>query len=216
MSLAWVLLNLAYVAYVASPMFKEMFALRIVLLVATAFFIAYGVADGIWSVIWWNIAFGAAHLWQLAGLIRERRAATLTDEEEAIRTLLFPALDRVDFVYFWEHGVEVAHSAAKADATLVRAGEPVNALMLLLDGEAEVTTPEGARILLRKLSLVGEMSLISGNLPTADVRCHGPARLRSWSTETLAAIDADRPQVSTALYATIGRDLSAKLRNPKS
>jgi len=86
----WITLNLAYVIYVVSPVFKKMLQLRLVLLAATIVFIIYGIVAGIWSVVWWNVPFGLMHIWQLSKLIAERRRTALTEEQEAIRTLVGP------------------------------------------------------------------------------------------------------------------------------
>lgn len=214
-TLAWVLLNMAYLVYVASSACKQMVTLRVVLIIATVFFIAYGITDDIWSVVWWNLPFGFMHGWQLAKLIAERRRTALTEEQEAIRTLLLPSLDPVEFARLWKLG----HERSLGDnEELIAEGSVAKALMLVLDGAVEVrfNADEGHRaVRLGRLSLLGEMSVITGEPASASVFTTGRVRLQCWPRDALIPLDdlqAAEPKVHSALMGMVGRDLVNKLR----
>lgn len=214
-TVAWLLLNVAYAVYVASSLCKRMVTLRIVLIIATAFFIAYGVRADIWSVVWWNLPFGLMHGWQLMKLVNERRHATLTDEQEAIRTLLLPSLEPVEFARLWKLG----HETTFADGeVLISEGSISDALMLVLDGNVEVRfngSRNHAPVPLGRLSLLGEMSVLSSETASASVNTVGATRVQYWPREALTPLDELRvaePEIHAALMSMVGRDLANKLR----
>lgn len=103
-------------------------------------------------------------------------------------------------------------------AMVVRAGEPSDALYLLLDGVASVVValPGGG---VRRLSTLvagmsfGESALEPGGVRSADVRADQPLRCALLHTDTLARIERERPAVALRLLrnllqasaATMGR-----------
>jgi len=214
-TLTWVLLNTAYAVYVASSMCKRMISLRVVMIVATALFIAYGALASIWSIVWWNIPFGLMHMWQLAKLLSERRGTVLNTEQEAIRTLLLPSLEDVEFARLWRLGEERTFAD---DQLLVAEGAVPDALMLVLDGTVEVRFSEHSAhppVPLGRLSLLGEMSVLTGEPSMASVNTVGPVRMHWWPGDALTPLDELRvrePKIHAALMGMVGRDLVKKLR----
>lgn len=72
-TVGWALLNLAYLLYFVSGLFKDILRLRYLAMIATIFFIAHGIIDRLWSAVWWNIPILLVHLWMIHGLVTERR-----------------------------------------------------------------------------------------------------------------------------------------------
>lgn len=205
---AWWALNAAYAAYVVSPVFKDMLRLRFMALIVTVLFMTYGFISGIYSIVWWNIAFGAMHLFQIALLMRERMGVSLSKEDDQIRKKLFPTLDPVEFNALWSMGTE---RTLGPNEVIVEAGAHVVDMHLILDGAADVDVGEGRLIRLRPLALVGEMSLVSGNVACATVRSAGPTTVRSFNHAALLALGETRPLVKDAALILIGRQLAEKI-----
>lgn len=206
----WITLNLAYVIYITSPVFKKMLQLRSVLLAATIVFIIYGIVANVWSVVWWNIPFGLMHVWQIMLLVRERMGVKLTDEDEAVRVLLTPGLEPSRFNVLWQAGTE--HELT--DQTLTRKGEPVDSVWLVLEGQVEVTDGTGLRLPLGPLSFVGEQSALSGDPATASAACRGTVRLRKWDQDKLRELGRAHPDIRQAGVLAIAHDLSNKVPSP--
>lgn len=207
MSTTWLLLNAAYATYAISGLFKDMLKLRIVLVIATVFFISWGFADGIWSAVWWNTPVGLVHLWQIWLLLKARIGIDLDDEAEAIRTLIFNGMDRVDFNTLWHAGTERSVS----DGVLITKGHEVNELMLILDGEVEVAVSDDYTVRLSQYRLLGEMSSLTRAAASATVTPLGTVRLRAWDKDKLATLAAAHPTIDVALLRAMGQDVSRKL-----
>ena len=203
----WLSLNLAYFVYAVSGLFRDMFRLRLTLLVATMLFIIYGVVAEIWSVFWWNLPVAAVHSWGIWQLLKQRRAINLDAEAEAVRTLLYPDLDRVSFNLMWHTGDERTVS----NEVLIRRDEPVDELLLILDGDVDVDVRDGLVVRLGRLRIVGEMSSVTGSDATATVTANSNVRLRAWNKEKFAQLIDDHPEIERAHLRAIGHELTRKL-----
>lgn len=210
MNWGWILLNTAYFIYVLSPLVRSMLVMRTLLLAATFLYIAYGLYEPVWSIFWWNVPFGLVTAWQIWRLVRQRLGVSLSEEDEAIRILLFPDLDRPLFNTFWHSGEE----RTATDEVLITAGEPVNELLLILAGEAEVDVPDagGRLVRLSRLSLIGEMSSVSGGTASATVSTVGSARLRVWDKQKLAELGKKHPEIDRSALMVIAQDLARKAK----
>ena len=208
MDAAWWALNAAYAAYVVSPVFKDMLRLRFMALIVTVLFMTYGFISGIYSIVWWNIAFGAMHLFQIALLLRERIGVSLSKEDDQLRQKLFPTLDPVEFNALWSLGTERTFAPKEV---IVEADAPVEDVYIILQGAANVDLGEGRISRLRPHSLIGEMSLLRCGPACATVRSSGPTIVRSFKHEALLALGETRPLVKDAALILIGRQLAEKI-----
>ena len=182
MSAAFILLNVAYLVYAISPLFKEILRLRVTLLVATVFYILFGLAD--WAdtdsraVVFWNIPVFMIHAWQIWVIMAERRGVDLDDEAEAVRTLVYPDLDRVSFNALWKSSYE---RDLVPGEIFIRQGDPVDLLYLVMDGDVEANI-SGRRVVgLGRLRFLGEISSLTGETASATVTAVTQVRARVWS-----------------------------------
>ena len=203
----WLSLNLAYLVYAVSGLFRDMLRLRLTLLLATLFFVIYGVIAEIWSVFFWNLPVGAVHIWGVWQLLKQRRAVNLDSEAEAVRTLLYPDLDRVAFNMMWHASEERTVS----NEVLIRRNEPVDELLLILDGDVDVDVREGLVVRLGRLRIVGEMSSVTGSNATATVTANNNVRLRAWHKEKFARLISEHPEIERAHLRAVGHELTRKL-----
>ncbi len=204
MDLSFWLLNAAYAVYVVSPVFKTMVKLRIVLLLATILFIAYGLSSGVMSVTWWNLPFGAIHLWQL-WKISPFGQQDLDAEAAGVHSELFPTLSQTDFATIWKLGEERIISVHEE---LTTQGERVADLTLILDGNAAVVDED---VTLTSLDLVGEMSLLLGGGATRTVCATSEMRVRTWPKAHLVALGEKNPHLKSAGLVALGQSLAQKV-----
>lgn len=203
----WLSLNMAYFVYAVSGLFRDMLRLRLTLLLATLLFVIYGVVAEIWSVFFWNLPVGAVHIWGVWHLLKQRRAVDLDSEAEAVRTLLYPDLDRVAFNIMWHASEERTVS----NEVLIRRNEPVDELLLILDGDVDVAVREGLVVRLGRLRIVGEMSSVTGSNATATVTANNNVRLRAWNKEKFARLISEHPEIERAHLRAVGHELTRKL-----
>lgn len=207
MTVGWVLLNLAYLIYTASGLFKDMLRLRVVWLMSTFFFIAHGIVDELWPAVWWNVPVLLIHVWMVSQLLNQRRRIDLDDEAEAIRTLIFPNLERSLFNIMWHCGEE----RIVTDEVLITVDEDVEELSLILHGELDVMVNDGTRIRMGHFRLIGEVSSLRDSKATATVKTIGTVRLRAWNKEALEVCGKKHPEISVAMLMAMGKEVARKL-----
>ena len=206
MALSTVIINVAYVSLFASTFTRTVPRLRSFLIVAAVCFIVFGSIVGNWSMVVWNVLTGALNCRQLILHARTRRAMQLSDEDETFRQRFFADLDGFDFASLWSMGEDERLN----DEPIITAGVENHDTWLVLDGTVEVRTDRDV-IQLAAGALVGEMSLVSGALATADVRAVGTVRARRWAHGRLHALDALNPRAGRAFHRFLERDLTYKV-----
>lgn len=203
----WVALNAAYLIYAVSGLFRDMLRLRLTLLVATSLFIVYGIVSGVWSVFWWNLPVGSVHLWRVWLLLKQRRGVSLDAEAEAVRTLLYPDLERVAFNAMWHASQErIVH-----DEVLITKGRAVEDIFLILEGEVDVDVKPGLVVRLGRLRIVGEMSSLSGANASATVKANGFVRVRAWNKARFTELMEEDSEIERAHLRALGQELTRKL-----
>lgn len=205
MSLSTLIINVAYVALFASTFTQTIPRLRSFLVVAAICFIVFGSMVGNWSMVAWNVVTGVLNSRQLIIHARRRRSVVLNAEDESFRQRWFEDLDVFDFASLWSMGEDVRLE----DERMIEGGEENNSLWLVVEGVVEVR-PDGDPFRLEAGSLVGEMSLVSGNPATADVDAIGSVRLRQWSHERLKTLDELNPRAGRAFQRFLARELAVK------
>lgn len=207
MSAEWLVLNAAYLVYTTSALFKEMIWLRLTLLAATFLYIVYGIIAPNTSIFLWNIPVGLLHMYAIWQLFSARRGIDLDDEAEALRTLVFPSLDRVAFNALWHCGDE----RYAEDEVLIAEGEPVPELFMVLEGQVEVLKGT-EKFAVSRFRMIGEMSSLSDSAASATVRATSRVRLRAWDKRKLAALAKTHPDTDVAMLRAMGQEVARKLK----
>ncbi|MBK8070927.1 MAG: glutaminase A [Ramlibacter sp.] len=121
-----------------------------------------------------------------------------------------------DNLAWLEGALQERHYAARD--TIVRSGDPGDALFLLLDGSVEVRLPAQAGKPGRRIDLFtagmtfGEMAFIDGSPRSADVVALDPVHCRVLDRDTFNRLDTDNPGLKISLLQQITRHLSVNLR----
>lgn len=202
-------LNIAYVLYVASTLFRTVVKLRVMMIATSVAFIVYGVFLGSMSVIVWNVLFGAMHAGQLFILWRKHRAIDISPEEEAIWHERFVSLSRLDFYTLWSVGERRFEAA---DTVVIDEGQKQESLALILTGDLEVRRCGEVLAKLAPGALIGERSFVTDQPASATVRTINEVELHLWSHEKIHALEMLCPAAHQAMAELIGQDLARKLR----
>lgn len=212
MDAEFVAINIAYLCYVAATIPRQIVPLRMTLIVASFAFIVYGLIADNTSIIVWNVLFAVPQIYQLVREVRRRTRVVLTPDEERVRATRFGSMPPHDFLLFWSTGEE-----RSADGELlITEGEPNDKLVVVLSGSASVHAG-GSHIADRGPgSLLGELSLVTGEPASASVRMSDAATVRVWTHEKVELLGRARPELAAALQASFARELSVKLQRSSS
>lgn len=206
------LLHLANAIYLISYAVKEILWLRLMTCVA-------GVASLIGlllsestpprELMAWQIVFFTINFARLLQLIHERRPVRLPPDAKKLARSVFPSLRPRELLRLLEVAEIVEHPAGHH---VIRQGEPLAHLAIVIDGTARVQLADTRTVELSHGAFIGELSYLTGKPPAANVVAADRLRIVRWESSSLRAYLADTPDTRTAMQLVLGADLATKLR----
>lgn len=205
-------INAAYVVSTLALAVRDVLRLRILLLVAQAMFLWWGLLIEHLPTLIWNALFMAINAVMIGRILWERRPVEIPETLRDIHQRVFRGMPPRDFLLLWELG---EHGTA-SDSRLVAQGETPEALKMVIHGTARVSR-DGKHIAdIERGGFVAEMSLLAGSTASADVVAAGTVQYLAWTRGKLASLETIKPSVYLALQKAMGRDLTRKARDSVS
>jgi CRP-like cAMP-binding protein len=146
---------------------------------------------------------------QIYFLILERRPVRLRDEEHELHQLAFRSLTPREFKRLT--AVSSFRHAETAER-LVEAGRSLDSLMVIMRGEVHVRAKDGLVASLREGQFIGEMSYLTGSVPTVEVVAARPTRYASIESAELRKLLEQSAELRASVQSILGMDLVHKLR----
>ena len=164
--------------------------------------------DGRWLGVFWVTVYTLINVKGAISLVLERRPVFLSREEKNLHAKVFHMLTpremlRLLKIAEWHEG--------KPAQTIIHANEPSNRLLLIYAGRAAVFTERKRVATLDPGQFIGEMSFVSGALPSADVRLETKCRYLSWDFDVLHELEKEKPELYQSLFSILSVDLAIKL-----
>lgn len=204
------LLHLANAIYLVSYAVKEILWLRLMTCVAgVATLIGLGFTHPPAELIAWQLVFLAINLARLVQLIHERRPVRLPHDARRLKAKVFPSLRPRELLRLLDVAEIVEHPPGHH---VIRQGEPLAHLAIVLDGTARVQLADARTVELSHGAFIGELSYLTGKPPAADVIAAGALRVVRWPSAALRTYLEDAPDTRTAMQLVLGADLATKLR----
>ena len=205
------LIHIANVLYVLSYSVRDILWLRLLTVVALVALIPYYYTRSppLYEAIYWNLLFLVINVFQLWRLLLERRPVVLTPEQRQLHRLAFASLRPRAFLKLLSLG---QWETVAGGQELVRAGEPLERLSVISEGNARVEVDGRPVTDLCEGQFVGELSYVTGQPPRARVVATTSCRCVHWRHAPLRKFLDRVAEVRTALQDIIGADLARKLR----
>jgi CRP-like cAMP-binding protein len=165
-------------------------------------------ASPLWEVIYWNLAFMAINIVQIAIIFRERSQVQFTEEERELYETIFKDFAPFEFMKLLRVG---RWREAKTDAVLAAEGKDLEHVMLIYNGLVHVEVRGQKLAQLKDGSFIGEMSFIAGGAATATVRAAQNTRYLAWSKRDLTDLLDRNPSMRFAMQTVFSTDLTKKL-----
>ncbi len=163
----------------------------------------------LWAAFGWSILFTGINLYQTWHLVLERRPVKLTDDEEAVRRLVFRDLHPRKVLQILSIG---SWTNADRGDRLIEHARPVEVFSLIVQGRVQLL--ENGRNIgeLGEGEIVGSALLLTGAVPEIDAVVIDPARVFQWDAGTLERFLNAHPDIRDAFQKYLSRDLAAKVR----
>jgi CRP-like cAMP-binding protein len=205
-----ILFHTANALYLISYAVKDILWLRVITVLAGIALLGsmLGANPPPWPAVVWNLVFFVINAVRIHLLVRERRPVPLSADEQHVANLTFPSLRPRELQRLLNVGEMVDHGKG---TRIVEKGVPLDALLLVVRGNARVALVDRPGILIREGMFVGEIGFLTGKPPGADVVAATELRVVRWPTEALRAYLDENPELNTTMQQVLGSDLAAKL-----
>lgn len=203
------LLHLSYALLLAAVLVARPFTLRLLIALAAL----SGLGRALWigdlaSAIWLGLLLLAC-LYLLGRNLYESRDVRFSAEEKGMLDGLVAGLSKTQARHLIDQGMWLN---GKEGDVLTREGEPVEHLYYLAEGDARVMS-SGARVgTCRAGDLVGELTVLSGEVASATVVLNGPARFWCAPADDLRPYVEAHEDIRRAVEHGFATALKAKLR----
>lgn len=210
-----VLLDSAMLAHLASVVSLIGFAIRDQLLlrglitVGTVLYIAFYYVhppEPLWVSIFWNAAFGLINVVMIGVIVLERTSIHLDETQQR----LFAELNLFSPGEFRRLMRIAEPFACEADEQITDAGQPLDYIWFVLDGQVRVKRA-GESIVIGPKVFVGEIAFLLRKPATADATLLAGAGGVRWQYPVLTRLLARNPSMRLAFDTLLNRDLAAKL-----
>jgi hypothetical protein len=200
--------HLSFILLVSAALVRAILPLRLLAIGSGLAAIGYGVAINSQVDIFWESIFTLVNAVQVVILIRERQRICLTDEEVSLREEVFPHMSRLDYHRVIRAGSWQSHAPG---VELLLRGQPVDQIVLLSDGTADVIVDSAVVGQCRRGDFIGEIAFMTDNPATATVTTASPTRCLAWKFTDLRALLKHHPDLQTDLQTVFNKNLIGKL-----
>ncbi len=163
----------------------------------------------LWAAFGWSVLFAGINLYQAWHLVLERRPVKLTNDEEAVRHLVFRDLHPRKVLQILSIG---SWSNADRGQRLINRGKPVEVFSLIVQGKVQVSENNRNIGELGKGEIVGSALLLTGAAAEVDAVVVEPARVFQWEAGTLERFLNAHPDIRDTFQKYLSRDLAAKVK----
>lgn len=203
--------NLSFALSALSFLMHDMSRLRMIAIISALFgiFYNYNVTDSpLWLVIFWLSTFLGINLSMLAAeYFRNKSARFDTNEQELFETL-FPELSAFEFLQLLKAG---SWKSLRRRERFITAQQKNVKLGLIWRGQAKVLKGKEVVAHLKKGTLVGEISFLTGEKPNADVVLERGSLVLMWDHEKLRQWISKNPHAAASFQRLMTSDLAAKI-----
>ncbi len=163
------------------------------------------------SAAFWTAIFVIVNTINIIKIILERRPKIIPKELQDLYKGIFNNLTTREFIYFWNMG----NIKSVKDKFLIHSGEHQNNLLLILYGKANIEVNEKPIAVLERGSFIAEISFLTGEPASADVRVINELIFISWNSQRLKNMKNDNPDFWMKLQHSLSEDLIKKVK-PKA
>ena len=204
-----IILNIGYALTFVALAIREVLWLRSTLTAAQiSLFVYHFFYANNQTAAFWTAVFVFVNTYNIIKIILERRPKLIPDEIRDLYEGIFKNLTTREFLYFWNMGT----IKSVKNNYLIHSGEHQNNLLLVLSGSAHVEVNGNIIANLNRGAFIAEISFLSGEPASADVRANEELIFISWRSERLKNMQHDNPEFWMKLQHALSEDLIKKVK----
>lgn len=204
--------NIANFFYVVGSSFKEQIYIRASFVLAAfceLFYDFYISSEPLWTPIIWTVPMIVINGYYLGKLYHERKTLYLDEKELEVYYRNFSKIDKVVFKRIYKLAERIK---VPSGTDLITENESTDSFYLVVLGIMGIYSNNNFITMSNDGTFVGEMSFLTGALPSATVRTETESELLKWNKETVRkAVEKDN-EIDSAFKIILSEDLVAKIK----
>tara|TARA_B100000029_G_scaffold515084_1_gene620514 strand:- start:1732 stop:2376 length:645 start_codon:yes stop_codon:yes gene_type:complete len=210
MDFGTILLNVGYALNVIALAFREILWIRVLLTSAYLLrFLTQYLYENNQNTSVWMIIFVSINLFQIIQILNERRKRHIEPKIVDLFETVFNSLTSYEFLTFWKLGT--IKSVAK-NSTIIKEGSRQYALMLILDGEVNISKNNKKLTYLTRGHFIGEISFVSKEDTIADVIAGNDVTYIVWTKKQIDKLKRDNKIFWIKLQNILLKDMIEKIK----
>lgn len=205
--------HISYVIFAFGTGFRNIIYLRTSLIVASVlqiFYTIYSINDIFKTPIVWSVAIIVINIFQVAYILYYKKYMNLSHDEREVFKMMGGNMDIINFKKFMNEGNWATY---KENERIIIENESTEKLFYLVDGEVEVKIKGNPIASIKKGNFLGEMSFLSGELPSASVTSVKDIRILYWDKSRLKMMMSKNDDFRHEIYSIFSNDLILKIMN---
>lgn len=203
--------HLAYSLIFLSFLMKSVFAIRVFAItasIASIFFNYHVNKEPLWVPIQWNFVFMAINIFHIGLILWEKRSIKLKDYHKDLYEMFFNDLTPGEYLKL----VSLGHiRTSEFNEILIKEKSNIEMLMILYKGKVNLSCRGEKVVSISKSQFIGEMSFLTGELTTAEVKAEDQVKYFFWPKDKLKSFLLKNPKYMASLQRAIGAQLIDKI-----
>ncbi len=204
-----ILQNLYYIGTAIGFIIKEIFWLRIVLIIAGLCMIARGIILQDYVIVFWMSLFAVINLVQVIRILLENKEVHIDEEILDLYNKLFSDMTSKEFMLFWKMGEE---RKLRKDQYICHDNVKIDEIIQIIDGTAVVKKNDKVVAHLSRGYFVAEMQYLMEENPSANVIAETDVRIIVWKHAKLKRLKETYPNLYNKFHLILSKDLTHKLK----
>lgn len=205
--------HLSNALYTIGSGFRNILYLRWAFIMAAVMEIIYDafISDKIlWTPFIWSVALIVINIYQILRVIYQKRFLNLSEDELKAFIMIGDKMDVLNFKKIMRAGT---WENLEEHKNIISQNEATEKIFLLVEGEADVIIKDMKVSTIKKGSFIGEMSFLTGELPSADVSVSANTKLIGWQKEKLKTLMEKDHLLKHEINSLFSHDLISKLHH---
>lgn len=199
--------HLAYTLIFLSFMMRSILTIRLFAIAASSASIYFNYhvnSDPLWVPIQWNMVFMAINIFHIGLIFWEKRKLILKDHHKEIHEKFFNDLGAGEFMKLSKLGYL---RTSDYNEILIPEKSEISMLMILYRGKVELNCKGNLIKEMEEGRFIGEMSFLTGELTTAEVKAMGEVKYFFWPKNKLKNFLLKNPRYMASVQRAIGGQL---------
>jgi hypothetical protein len=164
----------------------------------------------LWTPFLWSIALIIINVYQILSVMYQKRFLNLSEDELKAFIMIGDKMDVLNFKKIMRAGTWENFADHK---NIMIENETAERIFFLVEGEAEVKIKEKKISVIKKGSFIGEMSFLTGELPSASVIASANSKLIGWKKDKLKTLMEKDHLLKHEIHSLFSNDLISKLHH---